>query len=27
MAGAAAGIYQVRLMVGSETHSMRFVKQ
>jgi hypothetical protein len=27
MAGAAAGIYQVRLMVGSEMHSMRFVKQ
>jgi len=27
MAGAAAGIYQVRLMVGGEMHSMRFVKQ
>jgi hypothetical protein len=27
MAGASAGIYQVRLMVGSEMHSMRFVKQ
>lgn len=27
MAGSAAGIYQVRLMVGSEMHSMRFVKQ
>jgi hypothetical protein len=27
MAGAAAGIYQVRLAVGAETHSMRFVKQ
>ncbi len=27
MAGAAAGIYQVRLMVGSEIQSMRFVKQ
>jgi len=27
MAGAAAGIYQVRLMVGSDLHSMRFVKQ
>jgi hypothetical protein len=27
MAGAAAGIYQVRLSVGAETHSMRFVKQ
>ena len=24
---SSAGIYQVRLMVGSEMHSMRFVKQ
>jgi hypothetical protein len=27
MAGAAAGIYQVRLMIGNDVHSMRFVKQ
>ena len=27
MMGAAAGIYQVRLLVGSELHSLRFVKQ
>ena len=27
MAGAAAGIYQVRLIVGADMHSMRFVKQ
>jgi len=27
MAGAAAGIYQVRLLIGNDVHSMRFVKQ
>lgn len=27
MMGAAAGIYQIRLSVGNEMHSMRFVKQ
>jgi hypothetical protein len=27
MAGAAAGIYQVRLVIGSDLHSLRFVKQ
>jgi hypothetical protein len=27
MAGSAAGIYQVRLMVGADMHSIRFVKQ
>jgi hypothetical protein len=27
MMDAAAGIYQVRLLVGSELHSLRFVKQ
>ncbi|MFM9004870.1 MAG: T9SS type A sorting domain-containing protein, partial [Flavobacteriales bacterium] len=27
MAGAAAGIYQIRLVVGNDNHSIRFVKQ
>lgn len=27
MMGAAAGIYQVRLMIGTDVHSIRFVKQ
>jgi len=27
MAGAASGIYQVRVLVGNDTHNLRFVKQ